>query len=744
MDSDTQSFVPSYRPQLRLDLKVLGGLAVCIVLIRFKALTHLTSAVLGGSDADSGLYLWLSRINFNNLFESPWFNTPAFYPYAKSLAWSDNFLLPSMLAGILNLILPDLLTYNLILLGAHFLNGFLTYRLAYRLTGSALPSFFSGTAFMSCGYLSSQLGHPQLQFVFWLPAALLLLLRYLHTCSIVTSILLGLSVLGAFLTTVYYSVFQCILLLGFFTALLIMRPALFRSATIFRLLCGFLVGLSPVLFFLTPYLDVRSTFGARGIYESYYFSAHALSYLSASPFSLLYSFTSGLSDAEALLFPGLTILALSTLAFTRMTSAKPLRLHTSVFIFSLFATLAFSALPSFTAKWAEPENLLRLNEQIRYVCALAGWLCLASFAGLLYRMAKLERKLGTSIITHRAATGALLFTALLCLLISFGPLGNPERGEYALGVFRLFYEAMPGFNSIRAISRIGVVVVFCFCVVCAFPLARLTKSNRMPLGAVAALLPIIIAENMLTTYPLDPPAARPAIFSSLITRAESDDAVAVIPFTDELHNGSVKSWRQFATYNMRYMNWLADAQLKTINGYSGQRSKVMLEYPRKLSGFPDQRSITALSTIPDLKYVVYISSYDPGFDRERMMKSLDSFKRSVRLIESDLAGNYLFEITPVTDLNKPFFLRVPSYPSGTISFELMTPRETDAPKRVIEIFRFDISDNSPLATIEIKADGSWQQFTLEMPEVEPAVSPILIAFSVRAGHTVFLRSAKFR
>jgi len=285
------------------------SMVLILILFRFQALLYIDSAYLGGFQADAGLYVWLVKSNIRDLFSLAWFNTAAFYPYTETLAWSDNFILPSLVIMLLTkLSLSLVVSYNLVLLLAGFLNGYLTYRLCLRLTGAFFPSLAAGASFLALSYFSSQLGHPQLQFAFFFPLGVSFFFSYLSRRNLVWAVLFGLLTFCAFLTTIYYSVFLPILILSLFVVIKALRPQQI-TAKDFSLfgLCAF-IGLSPVLFFIFPYLDIREMFGERYIYESYYFGATAYSYLSAGPYNLIYNFTSGLSSAEAHLTPGLIIL----------------------------------------------------------------------------------------------------------------------------------------------------------------------------------------------------------------------------------------------------------------------------------------------------------------------------------------------------------------------------------------------------------------------------------------------------
>ncbi|RIL01799.1 MAG: hypothetical protein DCC75_13495, partial [Proteobacteria bacterium] len=180
----SQEFLLLHKSSFRLSLHAAGILLLVLLLIRASALPQLSSSYIGGFEGDGGLYIWLTQWNLSGLFSLPWFNTKAFYPYTRSLAWSDSYILPSLAAWPLVKLGASLaLAFNLIILIANFLNGFLTYRLAYALTGKQEAALFAGISFMSLSSLTYNLGHPQLQFAFWLPLACHLFLMLLRAWS---------------------------------------------------------------------------------------------------------------------------------------------------------------------------------------------------------------------------------------------------------------------------------------------------------------------------------------------------------------------------------------------------------------------------------------------------------------------------------------------------------------------------------------------------------------------------------
>lgn len=724
-----QSAVPNfllvYPSTLTREFRIALAMLFVLVLFRYRAISVLNTHFIGGFEGDAGLYIWLMKHNLRDLISLPWFNTRAFYPYTQSLAWSDNFILPSILAlpfVELGIKLP--LIYNLIILFAEFLNGYVTYRLCFLLCGFTLPSFIAGAAFMSLAYFGENLGHPQLQFAFWIPLALICFFRFLERPNILYSFLLGLIVFFTFLTTVYFSIFIIVAIKALLLAVIIIRPRQFRLADYIKLSLGPLIGFSPIVFFVGPYLAVRETFGERAIYEAYYFSATALSYVSSSSHSIVYGWSHTLSHVEAHLFPGLLVLGLSYLGFRRLHEARMLRPYAIRFLALLFAVLVLSVSESPYAK---------------YLAAIFSWGALFTFGLLLYRMGVLERKLGFYVMTQRGLISIFLFASLLLFLISLGPLGNPAKGEMALGVFRLFYEVVPGFNSMRAISRIGMLCSLTLIIGASLLLAHFVGNRRVRSHYLIALLLVILLENLHFKFPLEHEILPPQVFNKLASLPHGNEATMILPFAQELDSrGQVKSWGDFARLNVTYMHWAFPFQRNLVNGYSGQKTKLMRELPKLLSEFPDALSIKTLRSIGGLRYIVYCSKLDPEFNRETFDRKLGASGSDLNVVEKDLDGNYLFELGGETLIDEDFYLLVPSHPSGVVHVDLKALFQAGEVVSSVNIFAKDHMPNVPLSTAQVQSNGKWETYTFALPKTSDSVRPIKLTFETPSEMDIFV------
>lgn len=710
---------------------LLAALTGLLIIFRFDGFRFFFSEYIGGFSGDGGLYVWLVQHNLRDLFSLPWFNTYAFYPYGKAIAWSDNFIFPSLLAGIFLWIgVPLVAVYNGLILAATALNGIITARLCSRLTGNSLSAFIGGAAFMCSSVLSSSVGHPQLQFAFWIPLGTLVVIEFLAKPSSLTALAFGITLLLTFLTTVHFALFIFVVVFALVGCIVLVRPHALTKKHAILFVSGTCVGLIPIVPFVGPYLEASATFQSRALYEAYYFSASILSYLSAGEFSLLFGRTIRWSHNEARLFPGLLMYVATVIAILRLVEARQLRQPVIIFA-ALFGLTGLA-------------SLLPAHAVTKAVCALLLWATLAAFCSFIYRMGKLERSLKVTFLTNRALIAMFLGVALLGFALSFGPLGNPEKGHLALGVFRFFYTCIPGFDSIRAVGRFGILVAFGLSVTLSLTTLLLTKKYKLESRTVCVLFAILLAENFHYSFPLEAARPAPAAFQRLSDLSADNHAFIMLPYAGAATpEGTPVSWQAFARYNVNAMHWAFPLKRFLVNGYSGQQTKLMRELPGQLAEFPDERSLLALRSIAGLRYVIVVSSLDPDFNHDSFGIKSRFVASDIRLIEADSAGNYLFELIGEQAVREDFLLSVPSSPAGILNLELRVEGATAGSEAEVAVQINDHFEDPPLTTLSVPADGSSRMYSIPLPRTSDAVRPLRLGFKTAPGSTIFLGKTTF-
>ena len=720
-----KTFTISWKTEL---LAVMAFL-LALILLRFKAIVNIDKLYLGSIDGDAGLYVWLLQSNIQDLLNLPWFNKLAFYPYSLSLAWSDNFILPSIFSWLfLKTGLSITTVYNLIVLAATFLNGYLTYRLAYRVSGDSFCSWCGGMLFMSCSYLSHQLGHPQLQFFFFVPLVLIFTFKFITRRTYLNAFLIGIALFLSFLTSVYYTVFAAIAFAITVISVILLRPKAFNKKDYIKLVLGLIIGLMPTIPFVFPYLLVKATFGERYLYEAYYFSANAWSYISSAPENIIYGLTSNFSKSEALLFPGLVVTFFSIQAFYRLSEAKKLKFTFNLIVASILLALAFSILNM---------SYSRLGTTICF------WAALILFPIHLVQLGKMEQKLGLEVITARNIVAIFSFLAFIFLVLSFGPLGNPEKGQAALSPYRLFYSFFPGVSAIRAVSRFGIMLIFCFHVLFVLALHQMQRKKEWR-HMIALPLLFALIENAHSSYALSSERPQPEIFHRLSQMTEKNLSVIALPYAGELDsNKEVKSWSDYARLNLTYLLWSKDSNRHFVNGYSGQKTKLMRELPRELHGFPSERSLRAFSEIAGLRYIIYVPSLDQSFDASIFLQRLREVAPYLRTIANDVSGTYLFENKYERAIDGDYVLITPSYIDGILTLELRSSTKTNKTQIEIEVFAEESIDKT-ITSLHISGDGDWSEVQLELKKAQFHTRPHRLKFRINSDASVVVRKTEFR
>jgi hypothetical protein len=205
---------------------------------------------------DGRLNAWILAWAGHALWTEPTrvFQAPSFYPLPDTLAFSENLLLPGLLAAPAGALGGPILAYNLVLLVSLVLSGLGTYLLVRRAGGDRLGAFVGGAVFAAGPHRWTRLPHIQAQVTVFLPLALLALDRFWERRTLRRALLVGLLVALQGLSSVY---------LGAITAAavaLAVAVGLFgglRARDLLRLSAGFLLAAAILWPAAEPYFRMR-------------------------------------------------------------------------------------------------------------------------------------------------------------------------------------------------------------------------------------------------------------------------------------------------------------------------------------------------------------------------------------------------------------------------------------------------------------------------------------------------------
>lgn len=522
----------------RTTLAVLLVSIVLSLLLTYPLSAHLATAVEDRQDAL--LNVWIMAWDGHQLLADPLhlFDANIFYPYPRTLAYSELLLGSALLALPLTAASGNpVLGYNAVLLLSFVLSALGTYLLVLKLTRSPAAGLVAGLAYAFSAYRMTNLAQGQLLTAQWMPFALLALYGLLRRPGPRPAAALILFFWLQAVSSFYYAILLALALAGLavYEGLAALAPGLARGKdaqaargprgrALAALLLAAACCLLSVLPFALPYFRVQRELGfERSLADSEPFSASLRQYAMVPPNSLLHGHWLP-SDATPIaggypvdaLFPGLAVLAL--------------------------------------AAW----GLLRGAGRRR-------WFFVLLFVG--------------------------------ALILSFGPRlylapGKPAGLDVALP-YAWLYALVPGFKALRAPVRFDALVSLCLAVLAGYGLAAILGRGpgraRLAGPLVAACALLVVAESAAW------PAARaepvpvgdelPPVVEWLAGEAPEGPILELpMAFTP---GGPRLDYQYLSTYHWR----------PTPDGYSGFIPPAHGQIVYEMERFPAERAVSLLQAL---------------------------------------------------------------------------------------------------------------------------------------------------
>ena len=200
-------------------IRAAGIYLVAALVLTWPLATHLTSrlgAVEGAGDPYLNLWIlgwgikaWLA--DPTSVLNGSVFNANIFHPAAGTLTYSDHLLLQSLALSPLYAVTGNLaLCYNVLLIASLMLSGVAMHVLARTVTGSDRAAVIAGLAWACWPYRTAHLLHLQLQSLYFLPLALLMLHRVAAGRRWRDAVWLGVLAALQAVSAVYYGVMAAI------------------------------------------------------------------------------------------------------------------------------------------------------------------------------------------------------------------------------------------------------------------------------------------------------------------------------------------------------------------------------------------------------------------------------------------------------------------------------------------------------------------------------------------------------
>jgi hypothetical protein len=531
------------------------------------------------------------------------FHGNIFHPEPFTLGYSELLFAQSLqilpiYAATGNLIL----CYNLIFLSTFVLSGLGMFLLVRELTGDWRAAFVAGLVFGFLPYRIDQAPHIQSQSAQWMPFVFYGLRRYFETRRRRRLVGVVLAFVGQNLSCGYFLVYFSPFVPLYALYEMVARRRLGDLRAWAPLVLAGIAVVACTLPFMSPYVAVRDLSGARrSLDEVITYSADVYAYLTAPrALNVWGSRLRAYPRPEGSLFPGFLALALTVAALGEAarrlwrdalglvwdsrrrapspTGSTPVaRLRQAGTWLGLAGTI-LSLLAAVVLVTAGPEShriagiALRITSARRVVRALV--LSLA----LVFVCSPTARALAVAAVRAvRAKASVPLFFAF-CLALSWWMSLGPRvtvMGEHlgGVGVYRLFYEHVPGFDGLRVPARMAMVVFFFLSILAGHGMAVLLRLTPRRAGlAVAAAALVVLTESAALPFPtarrpraggrfappparIDPGSSPPPVYRYL-ARLPRGVVLAEFPFGD-------MAWEVRHTYHAT-MHWHG-----ILNGYSG-------------------------------------------------------------------------------------------------------------------------------------------------------------------------------
>lgn len=296
------------------DAAALAALAVLAVVMTWPLASPAGPIVVPDMD-DAYFNIWRISWVAHQLVRHPaaLFDANIFYPATHTLAYSDAMLLvglagaPFIWAGA-----PPAAVQNGLMVTAFVTSAWATYALARRLTADRGAALVAATIVGFAPYRFAHLAHLELQWLGWMPLALLALHALVERPRIATGLALGACLAGQLLCSIYYGVFLILFVSVAWIFLVVAhgwRERLLISTAVAALPLALVAG--P---YLLPYAASRSAHPPRTPSEIAEYSATPADYLRVPSFNALRGGADGQAPEERALYPGAVAIALALLA----------------------------------------------------------------------------------------------------------------------------------------------------------------------------------------------------------------------------------------------------------------------------------------------------------------------------------------------------------------------------------------------------------------------------------------------
>lgn len=528
---------------------LLGALFVGLVLLMLRPTWSSLTKTLPEDLGDSSYVTWALAWGNHALFAQPFhmFDANIYHPNHLTLAYSENLLTLAPVFGLVHGVTGNwALSLNLTVLSLLVLSLAATYSLARWLTGRTEAAVLAAIAFTFSGFVLTQLGHPQLMSLGFLPLAFLLLFRTLDERRFGVAALAGVANGALVLSALYYgAIFSvcAVVIVGGYVVARRFRPG---PRFVTSLLVTGAVTAVLVVPNAVPYFRLQEEVDLTRPYVPGW-GLKAVDVVSPAPGSVLYPGLAEAADqradrAEHGYFPGFSVMALAAVGLVALV--------------------------------AGPARRRR-------------------------RAARLETGPPPAVDDSRRVYLALLtITGVVCVVIAAGP---SVFGRSA--PFRFFYNYWPGFNGVRVAARMSVPAMLTGAVLAAVGFTaitgRLRTTGRAALAVALGAFMLLEFAAPVRRAVLPTDRATLAVDRALEQRPAG--AVAELPIIDPVKNPP--GWAYVEGPRMVYST--LDLHPR-FNGYSGYWPPAYFSDLDALNTFPSREALARAARLRVRYFVLHV------------------------------------------------------------------------------------------------------------------------------------------
>jgi hypothetical protein len=508
-----------------------------------------------------------------------WWSMPQFFPAYGATAFSEHLLgLAPITTPILLATNNPVLAYNVALFVSFPLTALAGHALGWSLTRRHDAALVTGLAFACAPYRIAQLAHVQVLSAYWMPLALVGLVRYFEDRRGRWLVLFAGAWLMQALTCGYYFFYLSVLVVLWLAWFALGRRRWSDVARVLGAWAAAVALMAPVLY---GYWRIQRLYGMRRWHgEITSFSGDVASVLKAAPALRLWGWLDVFDRPEAELFPGVTILVLIGAAVVVgwravSTGRRRLRIVPALVLLAV-VFLIIAPTPILFGAWKLDLFGLRLLSVGTPHKPLTVAIVLLMAAAALHPTVR-------ALWTRRSPLAFYLLAAFAMWLFALGPaptlLNQPilYKAPYA------WLLSVPGVEGVRVPARFWMLAVLCLSAAAGLALVRL--GNRWPRFrralAVAACAGILADGWPAPMRTPEPPDRRP---NRTAAHARLD-----LPINDG--------------HDLKALYWGTFHERPLVNGYSGYFAPHYWVL-RFLVEQQDTEVLSAIAKFGDLEVVV--------------------------------------------------------------------------------------------------------------------------------------------